>query len=375
MLGNSIYVSKLGNDSTGQRQSPINEFLTITAALAVAQSGDVVFVNPGTYNESITIPSGVCIRGSSMFNTIISLTGIASNTTLVTINPNCSLEDVTLNMASTTDLTLTGVLFTSTSATNSKIKNCALTINNGSASTGANNVIGIYSNGSGIAPANFTNIENMTVSVTSIGTGIKRGILLDTTATTINVRTSVFTTSGGSNSIAAETNIASSILTMRNSICNGATADISQTLGTINVHSTQFTNSNTNGKNFTVVDTFPMVIAYSIPGSVSSASTKYMRYSDIPQTNESKQILYKQCTIRNLYINARVAPGSSISDVYTVRKNGVNTTLTATLTGTNTQTTNVANVITFNSGDQLSLMLVTGTGSIQADTTVTLEIY
>jgi hypothetical protein len=60
----SVYVDALqGNDSSGKRQQFDLPYQTITAALAVAQPGDTVFVRPGMYNERNLLKNGVDIFG------------------------------------------------------------------------------------------------------------------------------------------------------------------------------------------------------------------------------------------------------------------------------------------------------------------------
>lgn len=56
--GNTLFVSKSGNDSTGARGS-LNTYLTIGAAVAAAQAGDVVHVYPGVYAENNLLKVGV----------------------------------------------------------------------------------------------------------------------------------------------------------------------------------------------------------------------------------------------------------------------------------------------------------------------------
>lgn len=48
---NTIFVSKNGDDSTGQRNDWTQPFLTITGAKAIAQAGDTIYVFAGLYNE------------------------------------------------------------------------------------------------------------------------------------------------------------------------------------------------------------------------------------------------------------------------------------------------------------------------------------
>lgn len=69
-MGNVAVVDQVnGNNSTASVGGL--PFLTITAALAAVTSGQQVYILPGTYNESITIPSGVGVRGMSVKTVII----------------------------------------------------------------------------------------------------------------------------------------------------------------------------------------------------------------------------------------------------------------------------------------------------------------
>lgn len=84
MVGNSIFVSKEGNDATGTREDFVFSFLTIQAAIAVAISGDTIFVYPGTYTavggSDFLLPAGVkmhCYEGVTLFtNTNIQVQNI-----------------------------------------------------------------------------------------------------------------------------------------------------------------------------------------------------------------------------------------------------------------------------------------------------------
>jgi len=369
---NTVFVDKSGSDSTGIRNGL--PFLTITAALVVAQSGDVVIVNPGTYDEIISIPAGVNVRGLSPTNTIISKSA-SIDTDLVTLSTNCLLENVTLNLTATTHITLRGIVFATTSATNSYVSNCVLTVDNSTADVGTSNIYGIYCGGTGVASNYFNNLDKVTVNVISVSSGVKRALLMDTSTNTINCKNCNFRTSGGTDSIGAETNNAGSTLTIRTSYCEGTTADISQTLGTINMSQTKLQNSNANGKSFTTIDVFPNTMQYSLSGSVTGGATRYMRISDATTSNEMKQKLYQKCLIKNMYIRCRVAPGGVVVDTFTVRKNGVDTSVAVSVTGTATTSSLTNTSVTFAAGDDLSIKLVTGSGSNQNDIVVTIEIY
>ena len=64
---NVLYVAKDGVD-TNNGTSIDGAFLTISAALAVAESGDTIFVKSGTYSEAnpLTVPAGVSVVGDSL---------------------------------------------------------------------------------------------------------------------------------------------------------------------------------------------------------------------------------------------------------------------------------------------------------------------
>jgi len=59
LAGNTVWVSKTGNDSSGARGSVGAAFLTCAAAKAAAYSGDTIIVLPGGYEESDLQKAGV----------------------------------------------------------------------------------------------------------------------------------------------------------------------------------------------------------------------------------------------------------------------------------------------------------------------------
>ncbi len=58
-IGNSVYVSKDGDNALAQRERIDSPFSTIQAAVTAAVAGDTVIVHPGTYSESIVLKTGV----------------------------------------------------------------------------------------------------------------------------------------------------------------------------------------------------------------------------------------------------------------------------------------------------------------------------
>ncbi len=55
LIGNTLVVSKLGSDATGARNNWDKHYLSVTAAITAAQSGDTVYVFPGTFTITTSI--------------------------------------------------------------------------------------------------------------------------------------------------------------------------------------------------------------------------------------------------------------------------------------------------------------------------------
>ncbi len=82
----TIYVSTTGNDGTGNG-SIGNPYLTLSHAVSVASSGDIIRMITGTYNiaANIAIPTGVSIEGDGYNNTIINSTISTLNTAILSL--------------------------------------------------------------------------------------------------------------------------------------------------------------------------------------------------------------------------------------------------------------------------------------------------
>lgn len=60
-LGNTLIVSKTGDDARASAESLNNHYFTIAAALADASAGDVIVIYAGTYAENLSIGVGVTL--------------------------------------------------------------------------------------------------------------------------------------------------------------------------------------------------------------------------------------------------------------------------------------------------------------------------
>lgn len=375
VFGNMLRVdAAFGNDTTGKRNSL--PFATISAALAAAQSGDVVQVFPGTYVETFTIPSGVAVIGVNQDNCIVSKT-VNTATDLVTMSDNTSLEDLTLTLSSNSHVFLRGVVFPGTSTVNSDLTNVFLAVDNSGASTGGtSNVYGIHSNGTGSPREDQIAIRNCTIAVASAGLGNKRGVMCDTTGD-VHMRASniVVTNNGGGSAIGAETANAGAALTLRTSTVNGQTADISQTAGVLTVVSTDLLNATANGLGFTT-EVQPAKIVSSFSAAPGAGSTTFMLFgSGTPSATAQSLVMQQAVIVKNLVVTSRLAPATN--NTVTVFKNGVATSLTATLVTPATTASDNTHSISFAANDLLSLQYVRAAGGGQAavDLTASVNLY
>jgi len=182
-FGNVAVVDAVnGNDGT----AAINglPFATPQAAIAAigTSTGITVWVLPGTYNltAGITIPANCSMRGLSTQTVTLTMLGVTSATTLVTMGENTRIEDMTLKLTSSASVDLTGIRLPGTTSVTSKVRQCVLTVDNsGVLAAVTTNVYGALSDGTGIADArtfSFNCLKGSTINVFSNGAGVKAGI-------------------------------------------------------------------------------------------------------------------------------------------------------------------------------------------------------
>jgi len=376
-FGNVVRVDKiLGDDTNGERNGP--PFLTINAALAVAQAGDMVWIFPGTYDETFTIPDDIAVIGTDKNIVKIRQLNVTADTDMITMGENSSLKSVSIELTSAEHHQLRGIVLPGTTSKTAQIRNICVTINNTSASpAGGSNVYGINSVGTGIPDNTEVCIGNTSIDVRSIGTGNARGILVNT-ANTLTVRdTEIITigTGGGGSFIGAETSNVNAKLELNFCSASGTTADISQTLGTLAIEDTKLINYNANGFGFTV-NPYPSIMVFCDSGTLPSG-TRYMYPGTFtPDTDEIVLPFAQQAIIKSLTVRSRVAPGGTDVDTWTLRKNGVNTALQVQLVGAATFVQNNNVSVGVSPSDLVSMQVLKDpTGSSTQDPVVIIEIY
>jgi hypothetical protein len=238
---NTINVDKNGSNTTGSRADG-SPFLTLTAALAVALSGDVVNVGPGVYDAGetypIVIPTNVHVFGKGN----VSIGGVTTTTrTPIHMSPQSTLNDITINnTTATANLTLNGARFISNAETSAQLINCKINISNSVINTTTTILQGVYFSTTGTAPAGFMNLVNCQVivssSVTLTGTSRIVGLYSDTSST-INVDSNTSITATGTTTgltFAVNTVGASSVINVYSKNIRSSGQLFGQTSGTIN---------------------------------------------------------------------------------------------------------------------------------------------
>lgn len=116
---------------------------------------------------------------------------------------------------------------------------------------------------------------------------------------------------------------------------------------------------------------------FSQPGNIASGVTRYYHPGSATlDTAEIQLRIIRACTVAQMGVNLRIGATAGKVIVWTLRKNGADTTQTVSITGANLYGSDSANPISFAVGDLLSVKVVTpsATGSPQ-DSIVTLEVY
>jgi hypothetical protein len=250
----TIYVdASYGNDTiaaaAGRYSHP---YKTVEAATAAAVAGDTVLVFPGTYTLSapITIKTGTSIRGISVQTTTLQYTA-SSDTILINAGPSTRIEDLTINLTSTTsNLTLIGVDF-SGSSTSSKLRTAVVNVSTVDTSS---TVIGVRSSGTtSIVYASSDAVRSSTINVNAQEDSVVRGLYC-TGPNRISLRdVNIYADGGSNNAIGVEIISPSGVIYLRSCSCFGTKADISQPVGKIYLGSTDLVNSNANGYDFTTI--------------------------------------------------------------------------------------------------------------------------
>jgi hypothetical protein len=370
--GNTLTVDAVyGDDTLGAASRYVNHFKTISAALALAVSGEQVLIHAGVYNETLNIPAGVALRGASSLSVVVQQLGVVASTTLVTLNNLSRIEDVTMTLTSPANVNLVGIsLATTTDVINGKIRTCVLNVT--STATGAGNIYGVQSSSTSLTSATFTSASTFracTINVSGTGTGSVRGILVDG-PNRVTIRDVIVYASGtGTNIIGVETTSNTnqgSFIELKTSTIFGTTSDIKRTLGNILLNATDLSNANASTLGFSM-NTQTTNIFYSITGSIGNG-THYLLPGTSLYSNLNTVVFGAQFAQRGIAYEMKFAASAALagadSFILTLYKNTVGTPIaTLTLNSAN-QSVLVNNFsTTFSSSDSLIVEMISS-GSI-----------
>lgn len=359
-----------GNDTTGA-PGGVFPYRTISAALLAAAQGNVVFVAPGTYEETLTIPTGVAVVGMADEIVTICRTNLTAPTTLVSMSAHSALRGVKLLMTSSAPVELVAISLGANAAGTSHVEDLTISVTN--TAGGIANTVGVYSNAASSLTFVHNALRNIRMFIEGDG-GTTRGILLDTNAHELHAREIEIFANGSGTAIAAEVNVAGGVLFLHACELQGATADVSRTQGTLRMSTSKLVTPSANGLSFTP-ETSPSLLTFADPGSLPSG-TRYL-YPGVQgaSSNEIFVALPGPTIAISLSVRYRTAAVLGRVDTYTVRKNGVDTPLVLSINGTATSAVTHELSANFVAGDSLSLKVVGGAGSNPADTIVVVGLY
>jgi hypothetical protein len=372
-FGNMLTVDAVfGDDLLGS--SGGFPYATVEAALADAVDGDVIWLFPGHHvlAAGITVPTGVSLVGTAHRASHIEMHNVVADTTLITMGTRSSVENLTLHLTSVEHHTLIGVLFPGTTSEDALLDGCDVFVDNSTASDlGTSNVYGIRSTGTGVPREAFNSIVNSTIDVDSAGLGNKRGALVDTAAHTFSIDTAYISCerigAGAGSYIGEEVNFAGATLINRLGTVSGIpTADISQTLGTMTLGTPQLVNATANGLGFSTITQIPS-FGWGDNGAAASGTRYLYIGTATPSTNEAGIVFGSKACMLNMSVRALTGPGGARTDTWTIRKNGVDTGLTVSLTGAATTSTTSNVSVTFQAGDVVSVKQVISASSTTDD--------
>ena len=367
--GNVLRVdSVFGNDSIAPTNKFGYPFKTINGAISNISATQTIHVLPGTYNETLVIPTGIAIRGENVQTVTIQSANSTSNTTLITMGTNCRLEDVTMTLYSSNAVDLIGINYPTGTSQNSKLRTTVLNVS----STGATSksTIGVYSGGTSALSYSISHaIRATTINVASQNSGLTRGLYV-VNSNRFSARDTNFSALGTS-SIGVETTNISSFAELKQCSINGSVYDINRTAGTIQLSATDLINATANSNSFSV-NTEPAPIYFGVVGNIGNG-TNYLVpgtviYNDLP-TTFGLPFPQRVIIFQGVFTSGNALTGIQ-SATFNLRKNG--TTGNIFMTATLNSSTQIARILdkseSFNAfNDRLYIEMITS-GSIAQDT-------
>jgi hypothetical protein len=370
--GNTLTVDAVyGNDTTAAADKYRLPFLTISSALTNASSGQTVFVRPGTYTESITMPAGVALRGANTQTVTVTRTNVTSNVTLLTMGSNCRVEDMTFTLTSLCNVNLTGVDWPSGTPIVSKLRTAVVNVVSGG--TGSNTIVGMLSAGSSATTYNAADAtRGCTVSVDASSSGPIRGLYM-TGSNWFSSRDTNYNIRGtGSNIVGVETTNAGSYASLKHSTVRGGNGtgtnfDINRTAGEILLGSVDLVNNSANGNGFSVT-TEGAITHCGTTGNFTDGTTYYLvpgfvKQGDLPTSTFGIPVTQNMVLFSGTFQSSpAVSAGHSVK--LTAYKNNAITDMSMTIVAGATLASNTSQSVDYNRGDTFDFRMVPSGGNL-----------
>jgi hypothetical protein len=403
-FGNVIRVDSVyGNDTYGAVGT--YPYQTLNAAISAATTGNLVWVGPGTYSLTapLVLSNSVAIRGAGTQSVQIQYLNATTSFTMVTMNSNCRIEDVTLTFTSSSTLTsgaeYVGFYMQGSNVVSSKLRGMVLNMTNYNP---RGNVVGVLTRGDIASPELPTSADTMRGSTININTSGQIGGYASCVRVAGQNRVSerdmnnflVGTNCSGTRLIAKET-VSAGYLDMRASLIaatgtgltNCSLAEISQTnLSSVIILSyTRLQYHSANGLGFTTAQ-IPTNVVYTLyePTGTWSAGEFNTAYYLTPGTQNITTtittsafsvpfIVEQGCLLYGVYLNLNnpiINSGVMTADIYnnSIVASNLIVSLSLSAAGGTTVTSNYAVSHTLNKGESL-YVVATGSGAGGAQTT------
>jgi len=379
--------ARLGNVCTVDAVNGINAtasrgglpFLTITAALAAALAGDVVWVLPGTYAEAIVIPASVSVVGLDKQRCILDQTAIGVATDIVTMGVSSGITNMTIQgSALAVAFQLRGILFPNVAGT-ARVRNCAVSLTH----TGGAAASGVEFSGGATSSSDFACLIDNSILVSGSGAQNRFGVYIQSGGSTPVIENCLVRVNRSAGAVAGAYRAAemsgTGVMTLREGSYEGPAdangADVSQTSGALAIDGANLVTGNANGFSFTATSGGNLTL-YGDTGVLPISATRFFRAgTNTVQATEVRLTSQAPRVARAITVTARVAPGAAQSTAVTLLKNGVATTVAATLSGNATTATSSNMSAGFAVGDTYSVREVNSVGSATADIQVAVEWY
>jgi len=367
--GNVLVVDQVyGNDSNASNDPFNTPFFTIQGALNKAVAGQSVYVFPGTYNEKITMPANVGLRGVSVQTVFIQQLNTSSNTTLLTMGSNCRVEDITFRLTSTSNVNLTGIDWPSGTPLTGKLRTSVVNVT--SSATGSNTIVGMLSAGSSATIYSSSDaVRSSTINVDASSTGIVRGVYV-TGSNWVGMRdVNINVTGSGSNIVGVETTNAGAYASIKHSTVRGGdhisqptNHDINRTAGQILLGDVDLVNNSANGNGFSIT-TEGAVTHYGTTGNFTNGTTYFLvpgfvKQGDLPLSTFGIPVTQNMILFSGTFQCSPAVPVGQSVRLNTYRNN-VATDVSMTIVAGQTLASNVLQSADFTRGDTMDLRITT----------------